>query len=64
MIGEEAIEDKVDDPVSQVVDSVPNPGKVKSSPSIRSKSPGLNVLDSKLRKYLPTLPYPQSFRIS
>lgn len=48
--GEEAIEDKVDEPVSQVVDSVPNSEKVKSSPTIRSKSPGLNVLDS--------LPYP------
>lgn len=57
--GEEAIEDKVDEPVSQVVDSVPNSEKVKSSPTIRSKSSGLNVLDSKLRKHLPTLPYPQ-----
>lgn len=56
--GEEAIEDKVDKPVSQVVDSVQNSEKVKSSPTIRSKSSGLNVLDSKLRKHLPTLPYP------
>lgn len=57
--GEETALEKVDEPVLQVFDSKQNLDKVKSTPSTKSKGSCLNVLDSKLRKYFPPLPYPQ-----
>lgn len=51
--------DKVDEPVPWVVNSKLNLDKVKSTRT-KSKGSGLNVLDPSLRKYLPSLPYPQN----